>query len=64
MSEKECENKAAYRFTWPGNDESYICEDHSTKLKGVAAAIGLHLQLVPTLGPDIELETCKQKVRA
>lgn len=42
-----CENKAAYRFTWPGRDEAGICEQHSTKLRGVAHAMGMHVQLIP-----------------
>ena len=41
-----CENPGAYRFTWPGKDEQCICEEHATQLRGVAACIGLHLQLI------------------
>ena len=46
-NQKDCENDAAFRFTWPGNDEAGICHEHAPKLKGVAEAMGLHLQLIP-----------------
>lgn len=42
-----CEEPGAYRFTWPGLDEATICEKHVAKLRGVAAAMGLYLQVVP-----------------
>jgi hypothetical protein len=55
-----CGKDAAYRYTWPGRDESFICEEHSAKLRAVADAMGLHLQLV-TVEP--EGEPCRQRVR-
>lgn len=42
-----CTEPGEYRFTWPGKDEALICEAHVGKLRNVAAAIGLHLQVVP-----------------
>jgi len=42
-----CRNYAAYRFTWPGKDESAICTEHVDALKGTASAIGLYLQVIP-----------------
>ena len=58
-----CGQPAAYRFTWPGRTESFICEAHSIQLRGVAQAMGLSLQLlrVPVTGTSDD-ETCKQKV--
>ena len=49
MSENEslCGDPAAYRYTWPGRDESYVCQKHSSKLVAVAEAMGLYLQLMP-----------------
>jgi hypothetical protein len=44
---KKCEKDAAFRYTWPGRDESFICTDHAPKLKAVASAMGLPLQLIP-----------------
>jgi hypothetical protein len=54
-----CAEKAAYRFTWPGKDESFICEKHSQKLKTVADAMGLYIQLIPL--EDNQEEMCRQK---
>ena len=58
MSRKTCENKATYRFTWPGQDESFICGTHVNWLERVAKAIELPLQVIP-LGDDVD-ETCRQ----
>lgn len=43
----ECKNEASYRYTWPGKDESVICEAHVGKLRSVAAAMGMYLQVLP-----------------
>lgn len=43
----QCTNLAMYRYTWPGSNESFICDDHMPKLKTIADAIGLHLQIIP-----------------
>lgn len=57
-----CDNPARYRYTWPGNDESVICQDHVSKLRGVAEAMGLHLQIIPIPEEDFnEGITCNQK---
>lgn len=56
-----CENAAAYRYTWPGRDEAFVCEGHSHKLRAVADAMGLHLQLIKVpLGRHSQL--CQQRV--
>ena len=55
-----CENDAVYRFTWPGQDESFICEDHVKWLQNVANAMGLHLQIIP-LEKDVS-EKCRQSM--
>jgi hypothetical protein len=41
-----CDNLAKYRYTWPGQDEALICEEHVGKLRGVASALGLYLQII------------------
>ena len=43
----KCTAAASYRFTWPGRDESYVCERHARQLRAIAAAMGLPLQLAP-----------------
>ena len=45
--QKDCRAYANYRYTWPGRDESYVCEPHAAKVRAVAGAIGMHLQLIP-----------------
>lgn len=42
-----CEAAATRRFTWPGRDEQLACEPCAARARGVAAAIGLHLQVLP-----------------
>lgn len=54
-----CTEKAGYRFTWPGKDESFICEKHVSKLKAVANAMGLYVQVVPL--EESSQEVCRQK---
>jgi hypothetical protein len=58
MPERQCDAPAAYRYTWPGHDEGFICEEHAPKLRAVAQAMGLYLQLIP-VGDD---ERCSQKI--
>ena len=43
----KCGQHAAFRFTWPGRDESTICVEHAIQLTNVSRAIGLHIQLTP-----------------
>ena len=54
-----CNKDAAYRYTWPGRNEAYICEEHSNMLRAVAGATGLPLQLIPV---DPQSACCEQKV--
>lgn len=57
-----CDNSAEYRYTWPGKDEALICEDHVGKLREIASAIGLHLQIIPLSEEDREIGfNCMQK---
>lgn len=60
MSEK-CKEPARFRFTWPGRDETLICETHLPKLRAVAQALGLHLQIIPLFGADLCGLQCSQK---
>jgi hypothetical protein len=49
-----CPEYAAYRFTWPGKDESFICEKHVVALRGIAKAMGVYVQLIPLSDKDHE----------
>lgn len=61
---EQCKRAAAYRYTWPGKDESYVCEVHSDYLRTVANAIGLHCQLIPIQdGAEDAVERCRQQVK-
>ena len=55
-----CPHAAAYRYTWPGRDESFICTEHVKKLTDIADAMGLPLQVIPLDYPHPH--TCQQKV--
>lgn len=55
-----CGTPASYRFTWPGHDEKFICEQHSRFLVRVAEAIGLSLQLIPLNQDEIKEHVCTQ----
>jgi len=46
-SQADCEQIATYRFTWPGSDEQKCCAACALKAKGIADAMGLHLQVRP-----------------
>lgn len=48
----QCGNPAIFRYTWPGSDESFICDDCVGTLQGVANALGLHLQIIPLFTVD------------
>ena len=41
----KCDADVAFRYTWPGRPESGICAAHAPKLRAVARAIGLELEL-------------------
>lgn len=64
MSDKRnttCQHTSAYRFTWPGRDEAFICTEHVGHLRAVANAIGLPLQVIPLTGLQEERPKCEQK---
>jgi hypothetical protein len=42
-----CGKPATYRFTWPGNDEKYACQEHAALAEKLSGVLGFHLQLVP-----------------
>ncbi len=57
---EQCPEKADFRYTWPGNDESLICEEHARKMKAVASAMGYCCQILPYEGG----ERCDQRIGA
>jgi len=59
---KKCGNRAFYRYTWPGRDESYICTEHVNGLRALADAIGMYLQVIPLSHEEQAQRTCNQEV--
>jgi len=57
----QCSERALFRYTWPGKDESFICMDHALQLRGIAQALGLHLQMIVLDGSSEEM--CRQEVK-
>ena len=49
---RDCDRPPAYRFTWPGRDESACCAICALQIQGVAGAIGLYLQMIPLTVDD------------
>lgn len=41
-----CGKPSIARFTWPGDVERGICPEHLPKLKAIARAMGLPLQVI------------------
>jgi len=46
-SQTGCDNKCVGLYTWPGQNQSGICDNHLIKLKAVAQAMGMFLQIIP-----------------
>jgi len=51
--QKDCKELAIFRYTWPGQDEKFICLTHAEKVKGLANAIGLYIQLI-VVEPELD----------
>ena len=65
MSEKRCGEHAAFRYTWPGRDESHICINCAVQMQAITNAMGLYVQLIPLsvkVGDPITTDwpTCNQ----
>jgi len=58
----QCPNPGSYKYTWPGRNESYICELHVSQLRNIASAIGLYIQVRPV--PEQEQWQCDQIISA
>lgn len=46
MSNKKCGAPVFFRYTWPGQDETFSCPLHTNGIVKVAEAIGMHLQVI------------------
>ena len=57
---EQCFRQATYRYTWPGNDESFICLEHEPNLRSLAEAMGLSLPIIKLAGDTYH--HCQQQV--
>lgn len=57
MSE-QCKNPGAFKYMWPGRNEAYICAECVLKLRAIASAIGLYVQIREV--PEDEQWQCEQ----
>lgn len=55
-----CQEQAFFRYTWPGQDEKFICLTHAGALMNIANAMGLFLQLIPLSGAEQQTAHCSQ----
>jgi len=58
----QCQQQAAFRYTWPGKDEKFICSEHAEQLQYVACTMGLHLQLIPLSEDEQAQVSCSQNL--
>ncbi|MCK5605669.1 hypothetical protein KAR91_27490 [Candidatus Pacearchaeota archaeon] len=59
MDRIKCEEPAKFRYTWAGQDESFCCFKHGQQIRGVAQAIGYHVQLIEL--PEDAEEECQNE---
>ena len=59
MNKPLCNKPAVYRYTWPGRNEAFICEQHAQGIRVISNAMGFYVQLI-----EVEPEdgNCEQKV--
>ncbi|RJX17560.1 MAG: hypothetical protein C4575_13025 [Desulforudis sp.] len=59
---EQCQEQALFRYTWPGQDEKFICLTHAVSLRNIANAMGLFLQLIPLSDAEQQIAHCSQIV--
>jgi hypothetical protein len=61
--EKLCEAPVFSRFTWPRQDEQYVCLLHTMKLIEISNGMGMHLQIIPLRIDEMDGKHCSQKIK-
>lgn len=56
---EQCQNPGAFKFTWPGRNEAFICAECVEKLKSIAQAMGMYIQIRAI--PEDEQWQCEQR---
>lgn len=59
----KCQQKAIFRYTWPGRNESFICLEHAKRLLDIAHAMSFYVQVIPLLGDEVLELSCSQEMR-
>jgi len=53
--EKRCPNLADFMFSWPGQSVSFICNEHVPKLRAVANAMEIKLNIIQITKADKDM---------
>lgn len=53
--ETGCQNLADFMFSWPGQGPSFICNEHVPKLRAVANAMGLKIEIIQISKPGKDM---------
>ena len=53
--EERCTNPADFMFSWPGKAPSFICNEHVPKLRAVANAMGMKVNIIPLSKADKDM---------
>ena len=61
MERPQCVNEAAFRYTWPHGEESFLCTEHAVNFEALVTAVGVPLQVI-ALDRTVDRETCCERV--
>ena len=50
--QRNCDDDATFKFTWPGRDQAAVCATCALTVRGVANAMGLHVQFLVIDGEE------------
>lgn len=66
MRTRECGKAAIAIYVWPTMQQLPVCEEHATRMRGVASAMGFSIGSLPIPYPDDPsyATTCTQQVSA
>jgi hypothetical protein len=56
-----CTNPAIVRYTWPGQNECYVCAIHALGIQKIACSMGLVIQFMHLTVSEMVDHACSQK---
>jgi len=57
----KCQTLADFMFSWPGQAPSFICNEHVPKLRAVANAMGMKIEIIQISKADKDMGIkCRQ----